>query len=84
MESPVTLRLNKETRERLIQAAKHHRLSTSELIRQAIDSWISANEARITPYEAASGLIGAVHGGNPKRSVQTGRRFKRLLKRKRR
>ena len=35
------------------------------------------------PYEALADLIGVVNGGKPGRSVDTGRRFRELLKSRR-
>ena len=83
MESPLTLRLDEETRERIARAARRKNVSTSQVIREAIEAWIERQEATATPYEAVADLIGAVHGGNPKRSEQTGRQFERLLKKRR-
>jgi Arc/MetJ-type ribon-helix-helix transcriptional regulator len=85
MDSPVTLRLDKHTRERVAQIARRKRVSTSEVIRQAIESWIKIHEdaAAATPYRDAADLIGVVHGGNPKRSTRTGAQFKQLLKKTR-
>jgi len=85
MSSPLTLRLDPKTRQRIARLARRKHLSTSEFIRQAILSWADAQEPVASPYETIKDLIGVVHGGNPKRSQQTGRRFKALLKdRKRR
>ena len=83
MDSPVTLRLDKETRERIARIARQQRISASDVIRKAIDAWIDAYEADVRPYDRARDLIGVVRGRNPKRSVQTGRQFTRLLKNKR-
>lgn len=80
MESPVTLRLDTETRERLTRIAQERRISASEAIREAIDAWIDRYEANVRPFDQASDLIGIVHGGDKKRSAQTGRRFAESLK----
>lgn len=82
MASPLTLRLDPKTRQRLARLARRKRLSTSEVIRQAIAAWADAQEPLASPYEAIKDLIGVVHGGNPKRSEQTGLRFAALLKRR--
>jgi Arc/MetJ-type ribon-helix-helix transcriptional regulator len=80
MPSPVTLRLDERTRERVARIARKNNLSASEVIRQAIDAWIDRHEAGAAPYTAAADLIGCVHGGNPGRSTSTGKQFKALLK----
>ena len=52
----------------------------SEVIRQAIETWIERQEPTAAPYEAMVDLIGVVNGGKPERSVKTGRSFRELLK----
>jgi len=81
--SPLTLRLDEKTRKRIVRIARRKKLSTSEVVRQAIEAWAEQHEPVTSPYEAVRDLIGVVHGGNPKGSVQTGRRFTKLLKRRR-
>jgi predicted transcriptional regulator len=74
MASPDTIRLDPKTRQRIARLARRKRLSTSEVVRQAIAAWADREEPFASPYEAMKDLIGVVHGGNPKRSKQTGRR----------
>ncbi len=83
MASPLTLRLDEKTRKRIVRIARRKQLSTSEVVRQAIEAWAERHEPVASPYETVRDLIGVVHGGNPKGSVQTGRRFTKLLKRRR-
>jgi len=83
MASPLTLSLDEKTRKRIVRIARRKQLSTSEVVRQAIEAWAEQHEPVTSPYEAVRDLIGVVHGGNPKGSVQTGRRFTKLLKRRR-
>jgi Arc/MetJ-type ribon-helix-helix transcriptional regulator len=83
MASPLTLRLDEKTRKRIVRIARRKQLSTSEVVRQAIEAWAEQHEPVTSPYEAVRDLIGIVHGGNPKGSVQTGRRFTKLLKQRR-
>jgi len=83
MASPLTLRLDPKTRQRIARLARRQRLSTSEVIRQAIAAWADRQEPVTSPYDAMRDLIGIVRGGNPKRSEQTGRRFTALLKKRR-
>ena len=80
MESPVTLRLDKETRQQIARIAREKQVSASEVIREAIEAWVEEHEATSTPYDSISDLLGVMHGGNPKRSTETGRQFKKLLK----
>jgi Arc/MetJ-type ribon-helix-helix transcriptional regulator len=79
MADPMTLRLNDETRQRIRRIARRRRVSVSDVIRQAIDSWVEQQEPVGSPYELMADLIGVVHGGNPRRSSGTGRRFRELL-----
>ena len=83
MASPLTLRLDEKTRKRIVRIARRKQLSISEVVRQAIEAWAERHEPIASPYEAVKDLIGVVHGGNPKGSMQTGRRFAKLLKRRR-
>jgi predicted DNA-binding protein len=83
MASPLTLRLDPKTRQRLEQIARRKRLSKSEVVRQAIEAWAGRQEPVTSPYEALAYLIGVVHGGKADRSSETGRRFAELLKSRR-
>jgi hypothetical protein len=83
MASPLTLRLDEKTRKRIVRIARRKQLSTSEVVRQAIEAWAERQEPVASPYEAVRDLIGVVHAGNPKGSVRTGRRFTKLLKARR-
>ena len=83
MASPLTLRLDEKTRKRIARIARRKRLSTSEVVRQAIEAWAEQHAPVTSPYEVVKDLLGVVHGGNPKGSVQTGRRFTKLLKQRR-
>jgi predicted DNA-binding protein len=83
MESPVTLRLDKHTRERVASIAREKRITASEVIREAIEAWVTRHEAVAAPYETAADLVGVVHGGDAKRSSETGRQFKTMLKARR-
>ncbi len=83
MASPLTLRLDEKTRKRIARIARRKRLSTSEVVRQAIEAWAERHEPISSPYEAVTDLIGVARGGNSKRSVKTGRSFAKLLKQRR-
>lgn len=84
MASPLTLRLDKKTRERIARIARRREVSTSEVIREAIEAWVERQEPVSAPYEAMADLIGVVRGGKPKHSAETGRRFQELLMKRRR
>lgn len=84
MASPVTLRLDEETRRRIARIARQRRVSASHLIREAIEALVSGHESAASPYDAMVDLIGVVNGGDPKRSTNTGRQLTELLKRRRR
>ena len=83
MASPLTLRLDEKTRQKIARIARRKRLSTSEVIRQAIEVWAELQEPAAAPFEMISDLLGVVRGRNPGRSEQTGRRFTKLLKNRR-
>lgn len=84
MASPLTFRMDPQTRRRIAALARHKRLSKSEVIRQAIAAWADREEPVTSPYEAMRDLLGVVHGGDPHRSAKTGRRFAALLKNRKR
>ena len=83
MASPLTLRLDKATRQRLARIARRRRVSTSQVIREAIDTLVSREEAIAAPYQAMADLVGVVHGANPKLSSGMGRQLTQLLNRRR-
>ena len=83
MDSPVTLRLDKGTRDRIASIAREKRVTASDVIREAIAAWVAEHETIAAPYDSAVDLIGVVHGGNPNRSTQAGRQLKELLKSRR-
>ena len=53
MSSPVTFRVDKETRQRIVRIARKQ-VSASEVIRQAIETWIEEQEPAGSPYEMVS------------------------------
>lgn len=83
-DSPVTLRLKKETRLKIARIARRRRVSSSHVIREAIDALVERTDAATSPYDSIADLVGVVDGGDPKRSQDTGRRFAELLKARRR
>ena len=41
MASPLTLRLDEKTRKRIVRIARRKQVSTSEVVRQAIEAWVA-------------------------------------------
>jgi predicted DNA-binding protein len=83
MASPLTLRLDPKTRQRIERIARRKQLSKSEVVRQAIEAWADRQDPVSSPYEMLADLIGVVRGGKSDRSAQAGRRFAELLKNRR-
>jgi Arc/MetJ-type ribon-helix-helix transcriptional regulator len=81
--NPLTLRLDDKTRRRIARIARGKRISTSEAVRDAIESWMERESPAGSPFTAVFDLLGVVRGRNRKRSVKTGRQFAKLLKRRR-
>jgi len=81
--NPLTLRLDERTRRRIERLARGKRVSTSDVIRDAIERWIEREAPASAPYQDVADLLGVVRGKNPKRSTRTGRAFTKLLKRRR-
>ena len=61
----ITIRFSPETRRRLKSAARRTSRRESDLVRDAVELQLAAEEATLTAYEHAkkAGLIGAVKGG---------------------
>lgn len=83
MAAPLTLRLDPKTRERIKRIARRKQVPVSDVVRQAIDALVEREERLESPYEAMADLLGVAHGGDPKRSSRTGRRFAEILKARR-
>jgi hypothetical protein len=82
-DSPVTLRLKRETRLKVARIARRRRVSSSQVLREAIEALVERTEATVSPYESMMDLIGVVDGGDPTRSTDMGRKFGKLLKARR-
>ncbi len=48
MASPLTLRVDEKTRKRIVRIARRKQVSTSEVVRQAIEAWVDRH-GRIQP-----------------------------------
>jgi Arc/MetJ-type ribon-helix-helix transcriptional regulator len=53
----------KKSRQRIASIASRRGISTSEVIRRAIEAWMERQEPIAAPYEAMADLIGVVDGG---------------------
>ena len=80
MASPITLRLDQETRRRVARIAKRWQTTTSSVLREAITDWVEREERSVRPYDLIKDLIGSVHGGDPGRSARGGRWVAEMLK----
>jgi predicted DNA-binding protein len=60
----ITVRLSQATRRRLKAAARRRGKRESDLVRDAVESQLAAEDSAVTAYELAkrAGLIGAVKG----------------------
>ena len=81
MASPITLRLDPELRRRVTRIAKRKRTTTSNVLREAIKTWVQREDSSETLYDQVADLIGSVHGGDPGRST---RKLSEVLKARRR
>jgi predicted DNA-binding protein len=78
--SPITLRLDEETRRRVARIARRKGTTTSRVLREAIVTWVAREEPPESVYESIKDLIGKVRGGDPGRST---RRLSQVLKNRR-
>jgi predicted DNA-binding protein len=83
MASPLSIRLDEKTRQRISRLARRKKMSVSDVVRNAIESMAGREESPAAPYVLVADLIGSVRGKNPRRSEQTGRGFTKILKRAR-
>jgi hypothetical protein len=81
--TPITLRLDEEIRLRVARIARRRGTSTSEVLREAITSWVEREEKPGTAYESMKRFVGIVQGGDPTLSMNTGRRLTELLRARR-
>jgi replication-associated recombination protein RarA len=80
MASPLTIRFDVATRERIAREAKRKKVPVSDIVRDAVESYFSKKESTETFYDQISDLIGTVRGGDPNRSTDGGRKFAAYLK----
>lgn len=82
----VSVRLDSATRSALARLARKRGTTRSKVIREAIQS-LAAREVAparfVRPYDAMKHLVGCVRGLPFDLSVDTGRKFREILRRKR-
>jgi predicted DNA-binding protein len=84
MTSPVAIRLDRATRQRIARIARNKRKTASQVMREAIETGLQEQErSPMPPFELMAGLIGVVHSGDPQGSTDMGRKFAELLKTRR-
>jgi Arc/MetJ-type ribon-helix-helix transcriptional regulator len=84
MGEAMAVRLDAETRQRLLQAAKRRRTTASEVVREAVEAWLERDTKQALPAGLLVDLIGCVHGGDPGRSAGGGARVAQELSARRR
>jgi len=83
MPSPITLRLNPKTRQRVERIARRKGTTTSDVLRDAIENWIEREDSAGSAYDRMKHLLGVVEGGDSALSVKTGKRFAERLRARR-
>jgi predicted DNA-binding protein len=78
--SPITLRLDPDLRQRVTRIARRKRTTTSNVLREAITTWVQREESAGSVYESIKDLVGIVHGGDPNLSTDMGKKFTQLLR----
>lgn len=76
MPSPITLRLDGKTRQRVERIARSKDTTTSQVLRDAINNWVEREESAGSAYDRMKHLIGVVEGGDTALSEKTGKRLK--------
>jgi predicted DNA-binding protein len=74
------LRLDPELRRRVTRIAQRKRTTTSDVLREAITTWVEREDSSGSFYDSIKDLVGCVSGGDPKRSENAGRKFTELLR----
>jgi predicted DNA-binding protein len=82
---PTSVRLDAKTEKLLERLAKQKSQTKSEVIREAIEALTehrSTSSSGASAYEAIKDLVGCVKGGPADLSIDTGRKFKDMLRKK--
>jgi hypothetical protein len=80
---PISVRLDPKTESMVSRLARQRGGTKSEIIREGLKALARAEagaEARISPYEAISHLIGCAAGGPKDLSERTGEKLRNLLR----
>jgi len=82
MNSAMALRLDEQTRRRIARLAARRGTTRSALVREAITALVEKEErqAALRPHDIVKDVVGSVHGGDPDRSTDVGRKVRRMLK----
>ena len=81
MNSAMALRLDEQTRRRIARLAARRGTTRSALVREAITALVEKEErqAALRPHDIVKDVVGSVHGGDPDRSTDVGRKVRRML-----
>jgi predicted DNA-binding protein len=82
---PTSVRLDAKTERVLERLVKKKNRTKSEIIREAIENLAvqqSKSSRRVNAYEGIKDLVGCVQGGPSDLSINTGRKFRDLLRSK--
>ena len=85
MDSTMALRLDDRTRRQIARLAARRGTTRSALVREAITALVEKEERKAAhrPHDLVKDLLGSVHGGDPDRSTDVGRKVRRMLKARR-
>jgi len=81
MSRAIALRLDERTRRRIARLAARRGTTRSALVREAITALVEKEErqAALRPHDIVKDVVGSVHGGDPDRSTDVGRKVRRML-----
>jgi predicted DNA-binding protein len=80
----MALRLDEETRAKIVRIARRKGETMSGVIREAVAAWVEREESGDAPWKLVADLAGCVDGGDPDRSSRGGHRVAELLRARRR
>jgi Arc/MetJ-type ribon-helix-helix transcriptional regulator len=81
--SLISIRLDPETDQILDGLSRRHRVSRSQLVRDAITAMAKSENQTESPFARLAPFIGCVSGGPPTLSRDTGKQLQQLLKKAR-
>jgi predicted DNA-binding protein len=76
----MSIRLSDKTRRNVARLAKARRSSQSEVVREAIETFVEKAVAEAGPYEGWKRVIGILKGGPSDLSERTGERVAKMLR----